>query len=108
MVRTEPSIFRRECNHRPAIEHPIEGPLGSISRSMIMKKLVVAAGIVVCIAVGMPAIAQTKPTIPVIVKDMTSAYWRTVLAGARKAGQGLGGNAVEPGAQSDYDVRGPI
>jgi len=40
-----------------------------------MKKLVVAAGIVVCIAFGMPAFAQTKPTIPVIVKDMTSAYW---------------------------------
>ena len=37
-----------------------------------MKKLVVAAGIVAGIAFGVPAIAQTKPTIPVIVKDMTS------------------------------------
>ena len=36
------------------------------------------------------AIAQTKPTIPVIVKDTTSPYWRTVLAGARKAGQDFG------------------
>src|SRR5258708_6969647 len=35
------------------------------------------------------AIAQTKPTIPVIVKDTTSRYWQTVLAGARKAGQDL-------------------
>ena len=73
-----------------------------------MKKLVVAAGIVVCIAFGMPAIAQTKPTIPVIVKDMTSAYWRTVLAGARKAGQDLGVNVVELGAQSESDVSGQI
>ena len=38
-----------------------------------MKKLVVAVGIVVCIAFGMPAIARTKPTIPIILKDMTSA-----------------------------------
>ena len=73
-----------------------------------MKKLVVAAGIVVCIAFGMPAFAQTKPTIPVIVKDMTSAYWRTVLAGSRKAGQELGVNVVELGAQSESDVSGQI
>ena len=73
-----------------------------------MKKLVVAAGIVVGIAFGVPAIAQTKPTIPVIVKDMTSAYWRTVLAGARKAGQDLGVNVVELGAQSESDVSGQI
>ena len=73
-----------------------------------MKKLVVAAGIAVCIAFSMPAFAQTKPTIPVIVKDMTSAYWRTVLAGARKAGQELGVNVVELGAQSESDVSGQI
>jgi len=73
-----------------------------------MKKLVVAAGIVGCIAFGMPAFAQTKPTIPVIVKDMTAAYWRTVLAGARKAGQELGVNVVELGAQSESDVSGQI
>ena len=55
-----------------------------------MKKLVVAAGIVAGLAFGSPAIAQTKPTVPVIVKDMTSPYWQAVLAGARKAGQDLG------------------
>src|SRR5271166_3832189 len=38
------------------------------------------------------ALAQTKPTIPVIVKDRTSFYWQTVFAGARKAGQDLGVN----------------
>jgi len=31
--------------------------------------------------------ADEKPTIPIIVKDATSIYWQTVLAGARKAGK---------------------
>ena len=73
-----------------------------------MKKLVIAAGIVVGIAFGVPAIAQTKPTIPVIVKDMTSPYWQAVLAGARKAGQDLGVNVVELGAESECDSNGQI
>jgi ribose transport system substrate-binding protein len=72
---------------------------------MIMKKLVVAAGIVAGIAFGMASIAQTKPSIPVIVKDMTSPYWRAVLAGARKAGQDLGVNVVGFGAS---DANGQI
>src|SRR6266446_4107626 len=75
---------------------------------MIMKKLLAAAGIVVGIAFGAPAIAQTKPTIPVIVKDMTSPYWQAVLAGARKAGQDLGVNVVGLGAQSESDISGQI
>jgi len=58
-----------------------------------MKRFMVAAGIIAGIAFG-AAVAQTKPTIPVIVKDLTSPYWRTVLAGARKAGQDLGVNVV--------------
>jgi ribose transport system substrate-binding protein len=75
---------------------------------MIMKKLVIAAGIVAGIAFGVPAIAQTKPTVPVIVKDMTSPYWQAVLAGARKAGQDLGVNVVEFGAESESDSNGQI
>src|SRR4029077_1422200 len=51
---------------------------------------------------------QTKPTIPIIVKDMTSFYWQTVLAGARKAGQDLGVNVPELGAQSESDINGQI
>ena len=73
-----------------------------------MKKLVAAAGIVAGIAFGVPAIAQTKPTISVIVKDTTSPYWQAVLAGARKAGQDLGVNVIELGAQSESDVSGQI
>ena len=52
-----------------------------------MKRFVVAASIVSGLAFG----AQTRPTIPVIVKDTTSIYWQTVLAGARKAGHNAGG-----------------
>ena len=54
------------------------------------------------------AMAQTKPTIPVIVKDTTSLYWQTVIAGARKAGQDLGVNIAELGAHSESDVGGQI
>jgi hypothetical protein len=67
----------------------------------IMKKLMAAAGILAGIAFGVPAIAQAKPPISVIVKDTTSPYWQAVLAGARKAGQDLGVNVVELGAQSE-------
>jgi ribose transport system substrate-binding protein len=54
------------------------------------------------------ATAQTKPTIPIIVKDTTSLYWQTALAGARKAGQDLGVNVPELGAQSESDINGQI
>ena len=73
-----------------------------------MKRFVVAAGIVAGLAFGAPAMAQTKPTISIIVKDTTSVYWQTVLAGARKAGQDLGVDVTELGAQSESDVAGQI
>ena len=74
----------------------------------IMKRFVVAAGIVAGLASGAPAIAQTKPAISIIVKDTTSVYWQTVLAGARKAGQDLGVDVTELGAQSESDVTDQI
>jgi ribose transport system substrate-binding protein len=75
---------------------------------MIMKKALIAAGIVAGFAFGTSAIAQTRPTVPVIVKDITSPYWQAVLAGAHKAGQELGVNVVELGPQSESDVSGQI
>ena len=54
------------------------------------------------------ATAQTKPTIPIIVKDTTSFFWQIVLAGARKAGQDLDVNVPELGAQSESDINGQI
>ena len=41
-------------------------------------------------------------------KDTTSVYWQTVLAGARKAGQDLGVDVTELGAQSEADVADQI
>src|SRR5713226_9398496 len=55
-----------------------------------------------------PAVAQTKPTIPIIVKDTTAFYWQIVLAGARKAGRDIGVNVLELGAQSESDISGQI
>jgi ribose transport system substrate-binding protein len=73
-----------------------------------MKRFMVAAGVAVGVAFGAPAMAQTKPTISIIVKDTTSIYWQTVLAGARKAGQDLGADVTELGAKSESDVTGQI
>jgi ribose transport system substrate-binding protein len=75
---------------------------------MIMKTLMVAAGLVAGFTLGAPAMAQTKPMVPVIVKDTTSPYWQAVLAGARKAGQELGVTVVELGGQSETDATGQI
>src|SRR5258705_6889612 len=52
--------------------------------------------------------AGEKPTIPIIVKDTTSAFWQIVLAGARKSGQDLNVNVPELGAQSESDINGQI
>jgi ribose transport system substrate-binding protein len=71
---------------------------GGLSKSLSLLGLAEAA----------PAIAQKTPTIPIIVKDTTSFYWQTVLAGARKAGQDFGVNVVELGAQSESDISGQI
>ena len=40
---------------------------------------------------------------PDIVKDTTSIYWQTVLAGARKAGKDFNVNVPELGAQRDEE-----
>ena len=73
-----------------------------------MKTLMISAAITAGVALGAPAMAQTKPVISVIVKDTTSPYWQAVLAGARKAGQELGAHVVELGAQSETDAIGQI
>jgi ribose transport system substrate-binding protein len=54
------------------------------------------------------AAGQAKPTIPIIVKDKTSLYWQTVLAGARQAGRDLGVNVIELGTDPETDINGQI
>src|SRR6201981_1238649 len=74
----------------------------------MMRKIVLVASMLAGVALWTPALAQTKLTIPVIVKDLNSPYWQAVLAGARKAGAELGVNVVGLGAQSESDVNGQI
>jgi len=73
-----------------------------------MKKYIIAAAMAAGLSFGSAAMAQTKPTIAVIVKDTTSFYWQTVLAGARKAGRDLGVDVVALGAQSESDATAQI
>jgi ribose transport system substrate-binding protein len=75
---------------------------------MDMKKYLLVTSIVAGFGLVPPAIAQTKPTISVIVKDTTSVYWRTVLAGARKAGQDLGAEVAALGTRTEADIPGQI
>jgi ribose transport system substrate-binding protein len=73
-----------------------------------MKKYLLATSILAGIGFVTPAMAQTKPTISVIVKDTTSVYWQAVMAGARKAGQDLGADVATLGARTETDVPGQI
>jgi ribose transport system substrate-binding protein len=75
---------------------------------MLMKNYIISAGLAASFAFAGPAVAQTKPAIAVIVKDTTSVYWQTVLAGARKAGLDLGVDVLALGPQSESDAIGQI
>ena len=57
----------------------------------------------ISVAQAEPTILLANPVIPIIVKDKTQLYWQAVLAGARKAGQELGIDVVELGA--DFRIR---
>ncbi|WP_026615272.1 ABC transporter substrate-binding protein [Ensifer aridi] len=81
----------------------------SIAKCILSRRAFNAlAGVAVFAAmVPAPSFAQNA-TIPIIVKDTTSFFWQIVLAGARKAGQDLGVNVPELGAQSESDINGQI
>jgi len=74
----------------------------------MLKKLLCASAVVSVAALAGPSYAADKPTIPVIVKDTTSAYWQIVFAGARQAAKDLDVNVPELGAQSEADINGEI
>ncbi len=73
-----------------------------------MKKFLIATALTSLAALSAPSYAADKPTIPVIVKDTTSAYWQIVFAGARQAAKDLNVNVPELGAQSEADINGEI
>ena len=54
----------------------------------MLKKLLCASAIVSVAALAGPSFAADKPTIPIIVKDTTSAYWQIVLRRRSRGGQG--------------------
>ncbi|MES0110143.1 ABC transporter substrate-binding protein [Mesorhizobium sp. M0013] len=73
-----------------------------------MKKLMLVSMMVSALTlVGGAATAQQK-TISVVVKDTTSPYWQTVMAGACVAGKDLGVTVNVTGPQSEADVNGQI
>ena len=73
-----------------------------------MNKLLIATALTALAAVRTTSYAADQPTIPVIVKDTTSAYWQIVFAGARQAAKDLNVNVPELGAQSEADINGEI
>ena len=89
-ARSKPSQPLRMSNHPtkhdpvPGIESRREPPRLSENRRKNVKKFLIATALTSLAAVlGTPSYAADKPTIPVIVKDTTSAYWQIVFAGAR-------------------------
>jgi len=66
---------------------------------------VIAAG--VALQFSVPTFAAEN-TIPIIVKNTSTYYWRILLAGARNAGKELGIEVVELGPQQDSDIAGQI
>jgi ribose transport system substrate-binding protein len=90
--------------------HDHEDHAAGISRRHALGGLAWGAGMLAAVTGGraQAALDTRKPRIPVIVKDSTSSYWQSVLAGARKAGQDLGAEVVALGAQSDTDAGAQI
>src|SRR3982074_2328065 len=81
-------------------------PLSLFPTRRVFIKLL-AASTLAGMAGAAPASAENV-SIPLIVKDTTSAYWQIVLAGGRKAGKDLGVRVPELGAQSESDINGQI
>lgn len=76
----------------------------------VFRRSMVSVGLLGSVfATSLPTFASSQEmTIPVIVRDTTSSYWQTVLAGARKAQQELGIKVPEFGVQTETDINGQI
>lgn len=74
-----------------------------------MRKSPILAVLIAGIALQFTApVVAAEKTIPIIVKNTSTYYWRILLAGARNAGEELGINVVELGPQTDSDIAGQI
>jgi ribose transport system substrate-binding protein len=73
-----------------------------------MRKFAYAALAVSAAALAAGTAQAQQKTISVVVKDTTSPYWQTVMAGACVAGKDLGVTVNITGPQSEADVTGQI
>ncbi len=75
-----------------------------------MRKFSVVAVLAASLTLSMvaPSTSWAEDTIPVIVKNTSTYYWRVLLAGARKAGKELNIKVPELGPQNDTDITGQI
>lgn len=75
-----------------------------------MRKFSIVAALAASLALSLaaPPAFAAEGTIPVIVKNTSTYYWRILLAGARKAGVELGVKVPELGPQNDTDITGQI
>ena len=73
-----------------------------------MRRFAYAAAAVSAVALAAGAAQAQQKTISVVVKDTTSPYWQTVMAGACVAGKDLGVTVNITGPQSEADVTGQI
>jgi ribose transport system substrate-binding protein len=108
-VGQAPPLAGMIIHHRSALNNKIS-PMKAVRlfpRQRIFSALLGAIAIAGLVET-VPASAQQKPTIPLIVKDTTSFFWQIVLAGGRKAGKDLDVNVPELGAQSESDINGQI
>src|SRR5260370_29465570 len=79
------------------IKSPISFPLRRIFTGLV--------GAVALAGLAAPAPASAaEPTIPIIVKDTTSGFWRILLGAAREARQELRVREPELGAQTQSDI----
>lgn len=94
---------------------PVVGGMQAVSSRLVRRPMkeeslqkIIVALLAAALASGAGIAFAAQPTIPIIVKDTTSLYWQTMLAGARKAGKDLGVNVPELGVQSESDINGEI
>jgi ribose transport system substrate-binding protein len=74
---------------------------------MTILRMLLAAG-ASSLALAGAAAAQNAPTVAVVVKDTTSPFWQTVMAGACEAGEALGATVNVTGPTSEADIAGQV
>ena len=69
---------------------------------------VVADSAAALFLLSIQGLAQSHPSIPLIVKDTSSPYWEAVYSGGCRAGRELNVNVPRLGTQSEMDIAGQV